>query len=109
MGAEGIQIEAIGADGAELARYTVSGGERVLMGWRGAAGIEVSDWSLEGRARGYLVDRGFRCPEQLSAFLGDYLAQAGRLDACPMSADAIAATLAGTSSEALAPLLGEEA
>ena len=107
MCAERFEIEAIGAEGAELARYRVSGGERVLMGWRRPAGIEVSDRPLEGRARGYLVDRGFRCAEQLTAFLGDYLAQARLLDACPMSGEAIGAMLAGTEDEALAPLLGE--
>lgn len=107
MSAEGFDIEEIGAEGAELARYRVSGGARVLMGWRRRGGIEVSDQPLEGRSRGYLVDRGFRCFEQLAAFVNDYLAEAGRLDACPMSREGIDAVLAETESEALAPLLGE--
>jgi hypothetical protein len=107
VSAEGFDIDAIGAEGAELARYRISTGERVLMGWRRGGGIEVSDRAVEGRSRGYLVDRGFRCFEQLAAFLGDYLAQAGRLDACPMSREGIDAVLAETESEALAPLLGQ--
>ncbi|HKI66648.1 MAG TPA: hypothetical protein VJ989_05205 [Solirubrobacterales bacterium] len=109
MSAKRIDFGAIGAGGAELARYRVSGGERVLMGWGRPGGIEVSDLPAEGRSRGYIVDRGFRCAEQLSAFLGDYVDQATRLDACPMSGQAIGAMLAGTESEALAPLLGEGA
>lgn len=107
MCAERFDIEAIGAGGIELARYEVSGGARVLMGWRRGGGIEVSDKPVEGRGRGYLVDRGFRCLEQLTAFLGDYVDQAARLDACPMSGEAIGAMLAETGSESLAPLLGE--
>jgi len=107
MCAERFDIEAIGAGGAELARYEVSGGARVLMGWRRGAGIEVSDKAVEGRGRGYLVDRGFCCFEQLSAFLGDYVDQAVRLDACPMSGEAIDAIVGATASETLAPLLGE--
>lgn len=101
-------IDAIGPEGAELARYRVSGGERVLMGWRRGSGVEVSDRPLEGCGRGYLVDRGFRCFEQLTAFVSDYLTQAARLDAPPMSGQSIASLLAESESEALAPLLGEE-
>ncbi len=103
-------INAIGPEGAELARYRVSAGERVLMGWRRGSGVEVSDRPLElSHGGGYLVDRGFRCFEQLSAFVNDYLAQAARLDAPPMSGQSIASLLEQTEGEALAPLLGEEA
>ena len=103
-------IDAIGPEGAELARYRISSGERVLMGWRRGSGIEVSDRPLDlSRGRGYLVDRGFRCFEQLSAFVGDYLVEAARLDAPPMSGQSIRAMLAETEGEALAPLLGEGA
>lgn len=107
MSAKRIEFEAIGAEGAELARYRVSAGERVLMGWGRPGGIEVSDVPVERGSRGHVVDRGFRCAEQLTAFLGDYLDQARRLDACPMGGEQIGAMLAGTESEALAPLLGE--
>ncbi|HET7054186.1 MAG TPA: hypothetical protein VFI09_09775 [Solirubrobacterales bacterium] len=109
MSAKRIEFDAIGAEGAELARYRVSTGERVLMGWGRPGGIEVSDVAVERGSRGYVVDRGFRCPEQLAAFLGDYLDQARRFDACPMGGAQIGAMLAGTESEALAPLLGSEA
>ena len=109
MSAERFDIDAIGAEGAELARYRISTGERVLMGWRRGGGIEVSDRAVEGRSRGYLVDRGFRCFEQLAAFVDDYLAQAAQHDAPPMSGESIASLLAESESEALAPLLGEGA
>ncbi len=108
MTAAHIDIDVIGPDGAELARYRTSAGERVVMGWRRGGGVEVTDRPVHGRARAYLVDRGFRCFDQLSAFVGDYVNQAVRLDACPMSAEALEVILAGTESEALEPLLGEE-
>lgn len=108
MSAERIDIRAIGAAGTELARYRITSGERVLMGWRRGSGVEVTDRPLAGRHRAFLVDRGFHCFEQLAAFLGDYVEQAVRIDACPMSGEAIAGMLAATETEALAPLLGEE-
>ena len=108
MSAKRIELAAIGAEGAELARYRVSAGERVLMGWHRPGGIEVSDVPVQRGSRGYVVDRGFRCAEQLSAFLGDYLNQASRLDACPMGGGQIGAMLAETEMEELSPLLGEE-
>lgn len=108
MSAKRIDFDAIGAEGAELARYRVSAGERVLMAWGRPGGIEVSDVPAERGTRGYLVDRGFRCAEQLTAFLGDYLSQAARLDACPMGGDQVGAMLATTETEQLSPLLGGE-
>jgi hypothetical protein len=108
MSAKRIEFEAIGPGGAELARYRAAGSERVVMGWSRPGGIEVSDLPAEGGSRGYLVDRGFGSAEQLAAFLGDYVDQAVRLEACPMSGEAIGAMLAGTEADALAPLLGEE-
>ncbi len=108
MSAAHIDIEAIGSDGTELARYRTSAGERVLMGWRCRGGVEVTDRPVEGRARAYVVDRGMFRMEQLVAFIGEYVDHAVRLDACPMSGEAIEEILAGTESEALVPLLGEE-
>lgn len=80
------KINAIGARGVELARYRVSSGERVLMAWSSRRGIEITDRPSEGRARGYVVDRGIGCFEQLRAFVADYVDQAERYDECPMSA-----------------------
>ena len=106
---EDADLEAAFDKDPELARYRTSAGERVLMAWRRGNGIEVTDRPSEGRARGYLVDRGFRCIEQLASFVGDYVKQAARLDACPMSREAISQVLGQTETEALAPLFGEEA
>lgn len=108
MSAERVDIKAIGAAGTELARYRVSGGERVLMGWRHPSGVEVTDRPVEGRHRAFVVDRGFRCFEQLAAFVGDYVDQAVRIDACPMSGEAIAGMLAASDADSLTSLLGEE-
>lgn len=109
MSATRIDFEAIDAEGAELARYRVTAGERVLMAWGRPGGIEVSDVPVDPGSRGYLVDRGFRCAEQLTAFLGDYLRQARSLDACPMGGAEVGAMLAETEMGELSPLLGEEA
>lgn len=98
-------IEMIGCQGAELARYSISSGERVLSGWWRSGGVEVVDRPAAGRARGYVVDRGFRCHEQLLGFIGDYVAQAERLDACPMGSEAIGAVVADSGSAAVEALL----
>ncbi len=107
MSAERVDIETIAAAGTELARYRVTSGERVLMGWRHPNGVEVTDRPAEGRHRAFVVDRGFRCFEQLAAFVGDYVNEAVRIDACPMSGEAIGAMLAASHSDSLTPLLGE--
>jgi hypothetical protein len=100
-------IEMIGAEGVELARYRISVGERVLSGWSRGRGVEVVDRPAMGRARGYVVDRGFRCPQQLRAFIGDYVAQAKRLDACPMGSEAIEAVVSNSETAAVEELLAK--
>lgn len=99
------ELGAIGARGAELARYRVSGGERVLMGWRTPGGIEVTDRPTEGRARGYVVDRGFGCFEQLRAFVADYVDQANRADECPMSAGRLGELVEDSDADSLSALV----
>jgi hypothetical protein len=106
VSAERIDIEAISPAGTELLRYRVPTEERVLVGRRTAAGVEVSDRSGSGEGRCYLVDRGFSCPDQLTAFLLDYRREALRLDAPPMSAEAIATVMADSDLPALESLLG---
>ena len=101
------EINAIGPEGAELARYRVSSGERVLIGWRRRGGIEVTDRPSEGRARGYVVDRGFGCVEQLRALVADYVAQAVRSDQCPMSAGALGQLVEDSETDCLAALVSE--
>lgn len=82
-------MDLVGPEGAELARYRVSGGERVLMGWMRSGGVEVTDRPTEGRARAYVVDRGIRDYEQLCAFVVDYVDVAERLDGCPMAEETL--------------------
>lgn len=79
-------IDVIDSRGSELARYRVSDGDRVLMGWPRPRGIEVTDVAVHGKSRGYVVDRGIAGVEQLRAFVADYLRQAERHDRCPMGA-----------------------
>lgn len=105
MSAAHIDIDAIGPAGTELGRYPTSAGERVLMGWPRGGGVEVTDRPAEGRARAYVVDRGFRCFEQLAAFVADYMKQAVRLDACPMSRRALDEIVAETDAEVNEALL----
>jgi hypothetical protein len=102
-------IERIGADGVELARYRVSSGGRRLLGRRWRHGVEVTDHPVSGPGRAYRVDRGFREFEQLRAFVSDYLEQADRLDACPMSGQGIGAMLRASEAEMITALLGGEA
>ena len=76
-----------------------------MIGCRAPSGVELTD-SRSGNGPGLLVDRGFRCFEQLAGFIGDYLEQAAVSDACPMSGEGIGAMLDCTEPGALAPLLG---
>jgi hypothetical protein len=98
-------IKMISPAGTELARYSTSAGERVLMAWRRPPGVEVTDRPVRGRARGYVVDRNMRCPVQLGAFVEDYLRQASDLDTCPMDGGAIDRILGATECEAIDSLL----
>lgn len=74
----------------ELARYTVSAGERVLFGQRVDGVVRVSDVPARAGGRAYLVERGLEqdgsCANAaLQALVADYLRQARRLDAIPMA------------------------
>ena len=75
----------------ELARYSISGGERVLYGQRIAGVVRVTDRHAAGTAgRSYLVEReleqdGPGAHAALKALVADYLEQACRLDRVPMS------------------------
>jgi len=62
------------------------------MGWRRGGGVEVTDRPAAGRHRAFVVDRGFRCAEQLTAFLGDYVGHAVRLAEELRAGDQVAVT-----------------
>ena len=75
----------------ELARYTVTGGERVLYGQRVGGVVRVTDRpAADGGGRAYLVEReleqeGPGAYAALQALVADYVAQARVLDQVPMA------------------------
>ena len=71
----------------ELARYTVAGGERVLYGQRVDGVVRVTDRPAQPGGRSYLVERELERDGNgaLDALVVDYLAQAQKLAAVPMS------------------------
>ena len=83
----------------ELARYTVSAGERVLYGQRVNGVVRVTDVPACGRGRAYLVERELEQDgyDALKALVSDYLTQAGLLEDVPMAVS----PLTGTRSENL--------
>ncbi len=88
-----LDIDALKYEGTEVARYRVSAGERIVIGRRAAGGAEIVDVPGGAEGRCYHVDHGYREAAGLAAFVKDYLEQAARLDACPMSREAIGALL----------------
>jgi hypothetical protein len=74
----------------ELARYSVGGTERALVGQRVLGVVRVTDVPAGVRGRAYLVEReleqeGSNANSALQALVADYLREARRLDAVPMS------------------------
>ncbi len=74
-----------------LARYGVSGGERVLYGQRINGGVRITDRPAGGDGRSYLVERELEQDgySALKALVADYIEQAHRLDAIPMASSVI--------------------
>jgi hypothetical protein len=75
----------------ELARYTVSAGERVLCARRTDGKVTVSDGPGSGAGRSYLVERDIEVDglAALQALIEDYVGQARELDEIPMSSGAV--------------------
>ena len=78
----------------ELARYTVSVGERVLYGQRVDGVVRVTDRPATEGGRCYLVEReleqeGSGAYAALQALLADYLEQARQLDRVPMASSVV--------------------
>jgi hypothetical protein len=71
----------------ELARYTVAGAERVVYGQRVDGVVRVTDRPAQPGGRSYLVERELERDGNgaLDALVVDYLAQAQKLAAVPMS------------------------
>jgi hypothetical protein len=72
----------------ELARYALTGGERVLYGQRVDGVVRVTDRPARGSGRAYLVECGLERDGYwaLKALIDDYRCQAGKHDEIPMLA-----------------------
>jgi hypothetical protein len=75
----------------ELARYTVSSGERILYGQRITGVVRITDRPADGHGRAYLVERELEQDGYgaLKALVADYVLQARQLDAVPMATSAL--------------------
>jgi hypothetical protein len=69
----------------ELARYTVTEGERILYGQRIDGIVRVTDRPESESGRSYLVERGLETKGELDAVVADYLGQAAKLDCPPVA------------------------
>lgn len=80
----------------ELARYTVSGCERVVYGQRVNGCVRVIDRPGSGDGRSYVVERQLELDgyPALTALVADYLEQARELDEVPMASNAVRQLLA---------------
>ena len=67
----------------ELARYSLSAGERVIYGQRIRGVVRLVDVPAQGRSRRYLIERELTSMAELEAIVADYLDQAARWDAIP--------------------------
>jgi hypothetical protein len=67
----------------ELARYTVSAGQRVIHGQRVRGVVRLVDRPAGGRGRRYIVERELLVMAELEAIVADYLQQASIWDAIP--------------------------
>lgn len=63
-------------EAAELARYAVSSGERVISVQRVLGVVRLVDNPACGEGRHYVIERELRAMAELDAILADYLEQA---------------------------------
>jgi hypothetical protein len=72
----------------ELARYTLTSGERILHGRQTNGVVRVTDRPADGLGRSYLVEHGLKCDaySALKALVADYTHKAERFDEVPMAA-----------------------
>ena len=79
----------------ELARYTVTAGERIIYGQRIEGVVRITDRPTgDSGGRSYLVEReleqeGPGAYAALQALVADYLAQAAALDRVPMGSSVV--------------------
>jgi len=67
----------------ELARYSVSGGERVIYGQRVLGVVRLVDEPAAGDGRRYVIERELTVMAELEAIVADYLEQAATWDVIP--------------------------
>ena len=67
----------------ELARYTISAGERVIYGQRVLGVVRLVDVPADGHGRRYVIERELTSMAELEAIVADYLQQAAIWDAIP--------------------------
>ncbi len=70
-------------DRVELARYTVSAGERVICGQRVLGIVRLVDHPADGHGRRYVIERELTVMAELDAIVADYLQQAAAWDTIP--------------------------
>jgi len=67
----------------ELARYSISTGERVIYGQRVCGVVRLVDAPVDDRGRRYLIERGLTVMAELEAIVADYLEQAATWNVIP--------------------------
>ena len=67
----------------ELARYSVSAGERVIYGQRVLGVVRLVDVPAEGTGRRFIIERELTVMTELQAIVADYLDQAAAWDVIP--------------------------
>jgi hypothetical protein len=67
----------------ELARYTITAGERVIYGQRVLGVVRLVDDPASGQGRHYLIERELTSMADLEAIVADYLQQARLWDVIP--------------------------
>ena len=75
-------------DRVELARYTISTGERVVYGQRVLGVVRLVDHPAHGRGRRYVIERELTVLAELEAIVADYLEQAAIWDTIPAAGTA---------------------
>jgi len=67
----------------ELARYTITAGERVIHGKRVLGVVRLVDDPALGEGRHFVIERELTSMAELEAIIADYLQQAAEWDVIP--------------------------
>ncbi len=67
----------------ELARYTISAGERVIYGQRVLGAVRLVDAPADGDGRRYVIERELTVMAEVDAIVADYLEQSATWDMVP--------------------------